>query len=149
MIDTLKHQVLIRNPLPTSSISWPETHRVQSNLVHDRDASLLAVLLQLLHGRRDVRRRHDILLGPNGALDHLGVEGVRDEGDDQVDLRELLVESGIIAHVEGDGICVLEARGELFGAFQCSTGYVRCRQQRDLFRSFPSHRVWHSTQPTP
>lgn len=93
----------------------PSTHRVQSNLVHDSYTSLLGICLQLLHSRRNVGSRHDILLGANSGLDDLGVVGVGDEGDDEVDFLKLLVKSGGIVDVERDGLGVLSAGSKLLG----------------------------------
>lgn len=50
--------------------------------------------------------------------------GVRDQGDDEVDLLERLVEGGRIVHVEGDGLGVLESFGELLCALERSAGCV-------------------------
>ena len=100
------------------------TYRIQTDLIHDRDTSLLSIRLQLLHSRRDVRSRHDILLGANSGLDDLGVVGVGNERDDEIDLLELLVESGGVVDVEGDGLGVLSAGGKLLGVVEVSG---RCR----------------------
>ena len=96
--------------------------RVQTNLVHDSDTSLLAVLVQLHHGRGDVRGRDNVLLGTDGRLDNQGVESVGDQGYGDIVLRESLVEGVVIADVEGDGCGVLEAFAELLGALEGSTG---------------------------
>ena len=55
------------------------TYRVQSDLIHHNNPSLLNLLFQLLHSRRDVRRRDHMLLGPDSRLDHLRVERVRNQ----------------------------------------------------------------------
>jgi len=96
--------------------------RVQTNLVHDSDTSLLAVLVQLHHCRGDVRGRDNVLLGTDGRLDNQGVESVGDQGYGDIVLRESLVEGVVIADVEGDGSGVLEAFAELLRALEGSTG---------------------------
>lgn len=65
-----------------------------------------------------------MLLVADGSLDDLRMVGVWDQGDDQVDLLERLVECGRIVHVEGDGLGVLEAFGELLCALERSAGCV-------------------------
>lgn len=101
--------------------------RIKANFVHNGDARLLAVFLELQHSRRDVGGSHDVRLGADTGLDDQGVEGVRDQGDGQVDLFQGLVEGGIIVNVEGDGLGVFEALAELLGAFEgaASFGFVR------------------------
>ena len=74
--------------------------RVQTNLVHDGDTSLLALLIQLHHGGGDVAGRDDVLLLADGRLDDGGVECVGDERDDNVDLGNLGVEGLSIVDVE-------------------------------------------------
>lgn len=96
--------------------------RVQTNLVHDGDTSLLALLIQLHHSRRNVRGRDNMFLGADSRLDNQGVEGVGDQGDDDIVLRESLVKGLVIANVEGNGSGVLEAFAELLGALEGSAG---------------------------
>lgn len=96
--------------------------RVQTNLVHNGDTSLLALLIQLHHSRRDVRGRDNVLLGADGRLDDQSVEGVGDQGDGNIMLRESLIESFFIADVEGNGSGVLKAFAELLGALEGSAG---------------------------
>lgn len=63
-----------------------------------------------------------MLLGANGRLDDQGVEGVGDQGDGDIVLRESLIEGLVIADVEGNGSSVLEAFAELLGALEGSAG---------------------------
>lgn len=98
-------------------------YRVETDLVHDGDAGLLALLVQLHHGGRDVRRRDDMLLGADGRLDHQGVESVGDQRDDQVDLLKSLVQGGRVVDVKGNGLGVLEPFREFLGTFEGSAGY--------------------------
>ena len=65
---------------------------IEANLVHDGDAGLCSLVVQLAHGVRDVRRRDDVLLVLDGRLDDVGVLGVRDERDDEVARLDRLVE---------------------------------------------------------
>ena len=87
----------------------------QANLVHDGDTGLLALLIELLHSRGDVGGGNDILLSADSRLDDSSMESVRDQRDDQVDLLHGLVESGIIANIEGDRLGILEVSGESLG----------------------------------
>lgn len=98
------------------------TYRVQTNFIHDSDTSLLALLVELHHGRGHVGGGDNVLLGADSRLDDQGVEGVGDQGDSQVDLLHGLVQSGVIVDIEGDGIGVLEAFAELLGALEGTAG---------------------------
>lgn len=80
----------------------------KANLVHDSDARILALLVELEHSRGDVARSDDVLLLSDGGLDDGGVEGIRDQADDKVVLGHLGVEGGIVGHVEGDGRSILD-----------------------------------------
>lgn len=69
------------------------THsRIDANLVHDRDSSFLDFFLKLLHCRRDVAGRDNILLVADSALDDVYVECVGDETDDYVNLLYSFIE---------------------------------------------------------
>lgn len=122
------------------AVEW-EAHRVQSNLVHDNNSSLLNVLFQLLHRRRHVRRRDHVRLGPDRRLDHLRVESVRNQRDGHVGLLQSLVESSIIANVEGDGLGVLESLAQLLGILEGSACCYR-------LVSFPPLTLSPSAYPT-
>ena len=63
-----------------------------------------------------------MLLGADGGLDDSSVEGVGDQADDQVVLRQGLVESSIIGNIKGDGLGVLEVPAELLGTLEGSAG---------------------------
>jgi len=65
-----------------------------------------------------------VLLGANGGLDDEGMVGVRDQGDDEVDLLKFPVEGGGVVDVERDGRGVGEALAELLGALERSAGYI-------------------------
>jgi hypothetical protein len=95
-----------------------EKELTEANLVHDGDTGLLALLVELHHSGRDVGGGDDILLGADGRLDDGSVESVGNQGDGEVDSLHGLVESSIIADVEGDGLGVLEALGQLLGALE-------------------------------
>jgi hypothetical protein len=55
------------------------------------------------------------------------VEGVRNQGDSEVNLLESLVQSSGIVHIEGDSLGVGEAFAELLGALKGSAG---CKSQK-------------------
>lgn len=97
-------------------------YRVQTNLVHNRDPSLLALFIQLGHCGRDVRRGDDIRLRADSRLDDEHMEGVWDQGDNHVDLLESLVQGSSIVHIQGNGSGVLEAAAKSLGAFESSAG---------------------------
>lgn len=61
-----------------------------------------------------------MLLGADGGLDDIGVEGVGDQGDGEIDLLQGLVKSSIIGDIKGDGLGVLEALAELLSTLEGS-----------------------------
>jgi hypothetical protein len=61
----------------------------QTDFIHDSDAGILALLVELQHSRRNVACGDDMLLLSDGRFDDGGVEGVGDQADDKVVLREL------------------------------------------------------------
>lgn len=97
-------------------------YRVQTNLVHHGDTGLLALLVELHHGRGDIGGGDNVLLGADGRFDDQGVEGVRDQGDGQVNLLHDLVQGGVIVDIEGNSLGVLEAFAQLPGAFESPAG---------------------------
>ena len=104
--------------------------RVNADLVHDSDARVLALLVKLQHGRRDVARGNDMLLLPDGTLDDGGVEGVGDKRDDQVVLGYLRVEGLVIIDIERDGMGVFNTLRELLGALKGPTGCRGVNRER-------------------
>lgn len=95
----------------------------QANLVHDSDTSLLALRVELLHSRRDIRGSDNILLSADSRLDNSGVESVGNQRDDQVDLLHGLVESSIITDIKGDSLGVLEISGEGLSTLKGTASY--------------------------
>lgn len=63
-----------------------------------------------------------MLLVADGRLDNELVEGVWDEGDQDIDLGGLLVESLAVVDIEGDGVAVGQAFAQLLGAFESTAG---------------------------
>lgn len=94
----------------------------QANLVHDRDARILALLVELHHGRRHVAGGDDMLLLADSGLDDSGVERVGDQADDEVVLGDLRVEGLLVGDVERDGVGVLDAGRERLGVLQSPAG---------------------------
>lgn len=88
---------------------------IETDLVHDGDASLLSLGVQLSHGRRDVTCGNDMLLVADGGLDDSSVVCVGDQADGQVVLGDLLIESLGIRDVERDRVGVGNALGKLLG----------------------------------
>lgn len=98
------------------------TYGIKTDLVHDCDASLLSILLQLHHGRGDVRSSDYILLGADSSLDDGSVMDVWDEGDDELDLGQLGVQGSRVIDVQGDGVGVLDALAKPLGALEGTAG---------------------------
>lgn len=122
-----RHKTTARKPYSLDSVemidSWIET-----DLVHDRNAGVLALLVQGLHNITDVARRHNVLLVADGALDDIGVEGVGDEGDDEIDLGHCGIESLGVGDVEGDRVCIGDALTELLGGLEGTAGCAEYSQ---------------------
>lgn len=93
---------------------------VKTDLVHDGDAGILALLVKLHHGGRDVAGGDNILLLSDGGLDDGGVEGVGDQADDEIMLGDLGVESLVVGDIERDGSSVLGTGRERFGRLESS-----------------------------
>lgn len=64
-----------------------------------------------------------MLLLADGGLNHGGVEGVWDKGDDEVVLGDGIVQGLLIGDVEGDWGRVFDALGELLCALKCTAGW--------------------------
>lgn len=96
----------------------PEKKPTQADLIHDRDADVLALLVEFQHGRRNVACGDDMLFQPDGGLDDIDVEGVGDQADDQVMLRELGVQGLVVGNIERDGVCVLDTSRERLGGLE-------------------------------
>jgi hypothetical protein len=109
----------MRNPLHGIK---SKAYRIQSNLIHNRNPRLLALLGQRLHGIRDIRSRNDVLLGADRTLDDGRMVDIRNQRDDKVNLVELGIEGGFVVDVESDGLGVLEVSGELLCVLEGSAG---------------------------
>ena len=94
--------------------------RVQANLVHDCDSSLLCFLLQFEHRGGDIAGCDNILLVPNGRFDDDRMEGIGDQANDQVVLCDFRIESFIVRNIERNGFSILDSRRESFGTFEAS-----------------------------
>jgi hypothetical protein len=92
------------------------------------------LVLEFQHGGGDVAGCDDILLLANGRFDDSGMEGIRDQRDDQVDFGNFGVECFVIGDIEGDGVGVLDAFTEGFGTFEGSTGYDRLAEALEFCR---------------
>ena len=99
------------------------TTRVDTDLVHDGDASLLGSGVQLQHGRADVAGCDDMLLLADSRLDDLGMEGVGDQGDGEVVLGDSSVEGLYVVDIEGCRPGVRDSGGELLGGQEGPAGY--------------------------
>lgn len=76
---------------------------VQPSLVHDGNTGVDALLVQFHHRVRNVRSGNDVLLEFDRRLDDVGVEGVRDEGDDEIVGGNGCVEGSFVRDVNRDG----------------------------------------------
>ena len=92
------------------------------------------LLLELAHRGADVACRDHVRLALDRGLDDVGVVDVRDEGDDKVVLRDLLLELGLFrgvlrTRVKRECSRVREVSSQRFGALQrtagCETGSDR------------------------
>ena len=72
---------------------------VKADLVHDNDARLLDLLLKLADRGADVARRHHVRLALDRGLDDVDVVDVRDKRDDEVVVRDLLLELGLLCGI--------------------------------------------------
>ena len=70
--------------------------RVKPDLVHHHNPRFLDLVLQLPNSGADVARRYYVRLALDRCLDHVDVVGVRDEGDDEVVLRDRLLERSLL-----------------------------------------------------
>lgn len=115
---------------------------VDTNLVHNSDAGLLALLIKLHHSRANIASCDNVLLSADSGLDDHGVESwlncqpgpkvrnkltgsghtVRDQGNDKVVLGELGIEGLLIVDIEGDGSGILDTSGEGLGGLKGTAG---------------------------
>ncbi len=63
-----------------------------------------------------------MLLQSDGGLDDVDVEGVGDQADDQVVLRELGVQGLVVGNVKRDGGGILDTGRERLGGFESPAG---------------------------
>ena len=103
----------------SNASKWKPT---QANFVHDRNARILALLVELHHGRRNVARGNDMLLLPDGRLDHSSVEGIGDQANNKIVLGDLGVQGLRIGNIERDGSGILDADRKSFGRLQGPAG---------------------------
>ena len=102
--------------------------RVEPNLVHDDDPRLLYLVLERADARGDVARRDDVSLALDRGLDDINVICVRHERDDEVALRNGLLERGLLlgvlgASVERSGSRVRETLDERLSRLERAAGY--------------------------
>ena len=86
--------------------------RVEANLVHDHDTSLLDLLLKLTDPRADIARRDHIRLALDRGLDDGNMVDVRNERDNEVVVRDSLLERSGVGHVERHASRVGEVSSE-------------------------------------
>lgn len=65
-----------------------------------------------------------MFLGADSGLDHLGVEGVRDERDEQIRLLSGLIKGFVIADIKGDSLGVAESFAKLLRTLEGSAGCI-------------------------
>ena len=94
--------------------------RVQTDLVHNNDSGVLGLLLESLHGRRNVRSGDNVLLVPDSALNNSSVVDVRDEGNHEVTVGDGGIEGISIGNVDRDGLGTSEVGSHLLGGLESS-----------------------------
>ena len=72
---------------------------VKADLVHDDDPRLLDLVLELADAGADVARRDNVRLALDRGLDDVDVVDVRDKRDDEVVVRDLLLELGLLCGI--------------------------------------------------
>lgn len=103
--------------------------RVEADLVHDDNACLLDLLFELADAGADVACRDDVRLTLDRCLDDIDVVSVRNERDDEVVLRDLLLKLGALlrllrASVQREGGRVGQVIRESLSTLQSTTGYA-------------------------
>jgi hypothetical protein len=96
---------------------------IDTDLVHDGDTGILALLVKLHHGGGDIAGGDNVLLLSDGTLDDGSVEGIGDQRDDKVVLGDLGVEGLLVVDIEGNGVSVLDALGKGLGALEGSASF--------------------------
>lgn len=76
------------------------------------------------HGGGDVAGGDDVGLGLECRLDDLGVEGVGDQGDDNIVLGNNGIKGSLVVHIQGDGGGVVVASGKLLGNMETAGSYL-------------------------
>ncbi len=94
--------------------------RVQSDLVHNCDSCILALLIKLQHGRGDIRCGNNVLFLADSRFDNGSMVCIWDQTDDQVVLCDFSIEGFLVADIEGYRVGELDALGQLFGRFESS-----------------------------
>ncbi len=94
----------------------------QTNFVHDDDTGGLGLLIKGLDGGGDVTGGDDVGLTLDGSLDDSSVEGIRDEGDDEIMSCNLGFEVESAVDIEGQSGGVGETFTESLGFLKCSAG---------------------------
>jgi hypothetical protein len=94
---------------------------VQTDLVHNCDSCILALLIKLQHSRRDIRSGNDVFQLSYSRFDNGSMIRVWDQTDDQVVLCDLSIEGLLIANIERYWVGKLNTFGELFCRFEIPT----------------------------
>ena len=99
--------------------------RIETDLVHDHDPRLLDLVLELADAGRDVARRDDVRLALDRGLYDVDVVDVGHERDDEVVLRDLLLERGPLlrvlrARVKRERCSVAKVTRERLSALECA-----------------------------
>lgn len=93
---------------------------IETDLVHDNNTGVLDLLLKSFDSRRDVTGGDDVLLVTDSGLDDLDVVDVRDQRDDNIVLRDSLVELGLVLDIDGLGSS--DSTGKGFGLLESTAG---------------------------
>ncbi len=96
--------------------------RIDANLVKDGDPSLLGSSVQLGHGRRDIRRRHDVALVFDGRENDADVVRIGNQRNDEIRVGNRSVQVGVVEDIEGERSRRFDARTESRRIFNSSRG---------------------------
>ena len=77
--------------------------RIEADLIHDNDASLLDRFVESAHRRRDVASGDDMSLSLNSCLYYCGVVSVRNKGDYKVVVGNSGFKCSRIVDIQRDG----------------------------------------------
>lgn len=94
-----------------------------TDLVHNCDACILDLFLQLQHRRGDIAGCDNVLLVSDSGFNDCCMECIRDQADDKIMFCNFSIKCFVVCNIEGNGASILDARGELLSTFEGSACY--------------------------